>query len=52
MPAKTPNLEKEMIKASKHGQTIMVMALLAKDPSLISARDADGSTPLHCATWK
>jgi ankyrin repeat protein len=49
---KPPNLEKEMIRASKHGATIMVMALLAKDPALISARDVDGSTPLHCATWK
>jgi ankyrin repeat protein len=26
--------------------------LLAADPSLIEARDSDGSTPLHCATWK
>ena len=49
---KPVNLEKEMIKAAKHGATVMVLALLAKDPSLISARDSDGSTPLHCATWK
>ena len=49
---KPVNLEKEMIKAAKRGATIMVLALLAQDPALISARDADGSTPLHCATWK
>jgi len=54
MPAqpKPANLEKEMIRAAKHGATTMVLALLAKDASLISARDTDGSTPLHCATWK
>ena len=51
-PAKPVNLEKQMIKCAKHGQTILVLALLAQDPKLISARDADGSTPLHCATWK
>ena len=26
--------------------------LLDHDAALISARDTDGSTPLHCATWK
>lgn len=54
MPAqpKPVDLEKAMIKASKHGATILVLALLARDPSLVSARDTDGSTPLHCATWK
>lgn len=45
-------LEKEIIKASKHGSTILVISLLSQDPTLISARDTDGSTPLHCATWK
>ena len=54
MPAqpKPANLEKEMIKAAKHGATGTVLTLLAQDASLISARDTDGSTPLHCATWK
>jgi ankyrin repeat protein len=41
-----------MIKAAKHGATVLVLALLAQDASLVSARDSDGSTPLHCATWK
>ena len=49
---KPVDLEKQMIKCAKHGQTILVLALLGQDPKLISARDADGSTPLHCATWK
>ncbi len=30
----------------------MVRALLVGDPSLVDARDTDGSTPLHCAAWK
>ena len=49
---KPANLEKEIIKAAKSGTALRVKELLAQDPSLISARDADGSTPLHCATWK
>ena len=49
---KPANLEKEIIKAAKSGAALRVKELLAQDGSLISARDADGSTPLHCATWK
>ena len=26
--------------------------LIEQDAALISARGSDGSTPLHCATWK
>ena len=51
-PAKAPNLEKEIIKAAKSGAAARVKELLQHDAQLISARDADGSTPLHCATWK
>jgi ankyrin repeat protein len=43
---------KEIIKAAKAGDVRKVEDLLAQDPSLISACDTDGSTPLHCATWK
>jgi ankyrin repeat protein len=43
---------KEMIKAAKSGNAARVTALLAEDPALLHARDADGSTPLHCAAWK
>ena len=47
-----PNLEKEVIKAAKSGAVWRVKELLDEDAALISARDTDGSTPLHCATWK
>jgi len=43
---------KEMIKAAKSGNAARVGELLAEDPSLLHARDADGSTPLHYAAWK
>src|SRR5947209_11578520 len=43
---------KEMIKAAKKGDAVRVRELLDEDPSLLRARDADGSTPLHCAAWK
>lgn len=51
-PAKAPNLEKEIIKAAKSGAAWRVKELIEQDAALISSRDADGSTPLHCATWK
>jgi ankyrin repeat protein len=43
---------KEIIKAAKSGDLARVKALLASDATLVHARDTDGSTPLHCATWK
>ena len=43
---------KEIIKASKSGNITRVKELLAANSSLVGARDKDGSTPLHCATWK
>lgn len=46
------DLAKEIIKAAKNGSVAAIKALLAADPNLIDARDKDGSTPLHCATWK
>jgi ankyrin repeat protein len=51
-PTKPPNLEKEIIKAAKSGATARVQQLIEQKPDLIAARDTDGSTPLHCATWK
>ena len=51
-PPKPPNLEKEIIRAAKSGAVAVVKQLLQQEPALIGARDADGSTPLHCATWK
>ena len=47
-----PEPNKEMIKAAKTGQLDKIKLLLAADPKLVDARDSDGSTPLHCATWK
>jgi ankyrin repeat protein len=50
--AKVVNPEKEILKAAKSGAVTKIKKLLDHDATLISARDADGSTPLHCATWK
>jgi len=47
-----PDPRKEMIRAAKSGQVEKLKALLATDAELINARDADDSTPLHCAVWK
>src|ERR1700757_5086982 len=46
------NLEKEIIKAAKSGNTARVNELISQDAALLKVRDTDGSTPLHCATWK
>jgi len=43
---------KEIIRAAKKGDLAKVKGLLATDPGLVHANDTDGSTPLHCATWK
>lgn len=43
---------KEFIKAAKVGDLARVRVLLESDTSLLGVRDADGSTALHCATWK
>ena len=47
-----PDSNKLIIKAAKSGDVATIKSLLKSDPSLIDARDTDGSTPLHCATWK
>jgi ankyrin repeat protein len=47
-----PEPAKLIIKAAKSGDLGTLMSLLAQDVSLLNARDSDGSTPLHCATWK
>ena len=43
---------KDFIKAAKSGNTDRLRVLLENDPNLLRARDTDGSTALHCATWK
>jgi ankyrin repeat protein len=47
-----PEPGKLVIKAAKSGDVATLKSLLSIDPSLIAFRDTDGSTPLHCATWK
>lgn len=47
-----PEPGKLIIKAAKSGNVVILKALLATDKTLVDARDSDGSTPLHCATWK
>ena len=47
-----PEPAKLIIKAAKSGDVGTLKSLLAQDSSLLNARDSDGSTPLHCATWK
>src|ERR1700752_2746641 len=47
-----PEPSKLVLKAAKAGDAATVKTLLSSDPSRIDARDSDGSTPLHCATWK
>jgi len=47
-----PDARKEIIKAAKAGDLAKVRALVGTDPDLVNALDSDGSTPLHCATWK
>jgi ankyrin repeat protein len=43
---------KEFIKAAKKGDLDMLKTLLESDKTLLDTRDTDGSTALHCATWK
>jgi ankyrin repeat protein len=52
MTLDTEKLEKLLFKAAKSGDGPQVSELLEQIPSLIQARDPDGSTPLHCAAWK
>lgn len=46
------NPSKEAIRAAKNGDTDRLRTLVEVDSGLLLARDTDGSTPLHCATWK
>ena len=45
-------MEKDFIRAAKNGDASKVKELLTAAPTLLDARDADGSTALHCAAWK
>lgn len=43
---------KAFIKAAKRGDLIALRTLYESDAGLLHSRDGDGSTALHCATWK
>jgi len=43
---------KELFKLVKRGDVEGVRRLLAEEPALAHARDAEDSTPLHHAAWK
>ena len=48
----TPDKQKAIIKAAKKGDVAALRQLVKLDTSLVTTRDKDGSTPLHCASWK
>ena len=43
---------KEFIKAAKKGDLDELKLLFENEKTLLDARDSDGSTALHCASWK
>ena len=45
-------LVRAILKAAGGGDLAKVEELLGRDRSLVDARDATGSTPLHRAAWK
>ena len=47
-----PDPKREILRAAKAGDIAKVRALVGMDTDLVNALDKDGSTPLHCATWK
>jgi ankyrin repeat protein len=50
--AEAKDRAKELFKLVKRGEVEAVRALLAEDPTMAQARDAEDSTPLHHAAWK
>jgi len=46
------DLEKDIIRAAKKGDTARIEYLLDANPALVHAADSEGCTPLHCAAWK
>lgn len=47
-----PNPQKDFLKAAKSGNLAALKMLLENDSNLLATKDSDGSTALHCATWK
>ena len=52
VPIHMPDPAKDFIKAAKRGDLTGLRTLLESNSALIGVRDSDGSTALHCATWK
>jgi ankyrin repeat protein len=52
MASDTSAQQRQIIRAAKAGDVAAVRTMLEADASLVGARDSDGSTPLHCASWK
>ncbi len=44
--------QKAVIKAAKRGDLKTVQTLIGGNADLLTAKDKDGSTALHCASWK
>ena len=47
-----PKVARAVLSAAKKGDLAALRAAIDADPALLSVRDKDGSTPLHCASWK
>ena len=52
MAASQSQAGREIFRAANKGDLAAVRKLLKVDPSLVHARDKDGSTPLHWAAWR
>ncbi|HXE75191.1 MAG TPA: ankyrin repeat domain-containing protein [Candidatus Xenobia bacterium] len=52
MVAAQPQAARETFRAAKKGDLAALCKLLKADPSLVHARDKEGSTPLHWAAWR
>ena len=47
-----PKVAHAVLSAAKKGDLAALRAAIDADPALLLVRDKDGSTPLHCASWK
>lgn len=52
MAAPQSPASRETFRAAKKGDLAALRKLLRADPSLVHARDKEGSTPLHWAAWR
>jgi ankyrin repeat protein len=52
MAGAQPPTAREIFRAAKKGDLAALRKLLKAEPSLVRARDREGSTPLHWAAWR